>query len=112
MVIPEYFNFNLETRGYETINVKKEPTSESFPIRTGGARIENVDCRAISYVFTANNMPALKADKYIWCPGDYTSKINFEMSGFSFPGQLYKSFSVKWEDIDKILLDHSGFGGK
>lgn len=34
------------------------------------------------------------------------------MSGFSFPGQLYKSFSVKWEDIDKILLDHSGFGGK
>lgn len=112
VIIPEYFNFNLETRGYETINVKKEPTSESFPIRTGGARIENVDCRAISYVFTANNMPALKADKYIWCPGDYTSKINFEMSGFSFPGQLYKSFSVKWEDIDKILLDHSGFGGK
>lgn len=34
VVIPEYFNFNLETRGYETINVKKEPTSESFPIRT------------------------------------------------------------------------------
>lgn len=112
VIIPEYFNYDLETRGYESINVKKEAASESFPIRTGGANIENVQCRATSYVFTANNMPALKTDKYIWCPEDYTSKINFELSGYSFPGQLYKSFSLKWENIDKMLLDNANFGGK
>lgn len=108
--IPEYFNFNLEIRGHDKIDCVQDRETASFHISYGGAQVNTVDCRASRLKFFNHKMPALKSDKYIWCDDDYISYVSFEMSGYSFPGQLYKSFSTSWDDIDKILLDDEEFG--
>ncbi|MEG1766008.1 MAG: DUF3857 domain-containing protein [Muribaculaceae bacterium] len=104
--IPEYFIFNLETRGYEQLECVKENESVSFLLSASP-----YGCRASRLKFYGNNMCALKADKYIWCDDDYISHVFFELSGFSIPGEVYKSYSTTWDNIDKGLLDDSDFGG-
>lgn len=109
VMIPEYFRFNLEMRGTERLESKETPESTSFTVtdRTGSAIIR---CACRSLTFKAHQLPALRADNYIWCADDYRSRVNFELKGLDFPGAMYKSFTQTWEEIDEMLLKDSEFG--
>ena len=38
-------------------------------------------------------------------PSLYRSTVSYEVAGVTIPGQLYRSYSLKWEDVDKQVLE-------
>lgn len=112
VAIPEYFAFNLEMRGHGKLITERKPGIVNFTIggNLGGAS-QPLTVRTTELSFEGNNMEAVKADDYTWCPSDYRAHVDFEMSGYQFPGSLYKSFSSSWNDVDDMVINDSSFGG-
>lgn len=104
--IPDFFMFNIETKGYETINYKRSTANESFII--SGA--EPLNCVSETYLYEVNNLPPIKGDKYVWCASDFMSGVTFEIRSLHFPGQMVKNFSSNWESVDDYLFDYPKFG--
>lgn len=110
IIIPEYFKFNLDARGSHFLNPKDEAETLSFNLQFQGGQIETVNCSGRHLQFTGHQLPALRADNYVWCPDDFRSGVNFELRGIDFPGAIYKSFTHTWKEIDKMLLEDEDFG--
>lgn len=108
--IPEYFDFSLELKGSNKITNVRNLETATFSYKNGGLHTQNITCRATNLKFFCHAMPAMKTDKYIWCKDDHISFVSFQLSGITFPGQLPKSFTKSWEDIDKYLLEDKLFG--
>lgn len=111
IAIPEYFIFNLETRGYDKIDVQRKDAGTVFNVRQGMASVP-VSARTTEIHITSGELEAVKADKYTWCASDYRAHVEFELSGVCIPGSTYKTFTQTWAEIDKKLLDDDDFGGK
>lgn len=108
--IPEYFVFNKESRGYVPINAKTELTGTTYTISLGGGQTENVQVNCQKYIFTSQNVPALKDEPFVWCKKDFSSAMTFELSGIKLPYSAFKSYTQTWDDICKLLKDHGRFG--
>lgn len=108
-VIPEYFDYNVNTQGYEPLETKREPVNESFTIRHSGG-IETVRCTAEKLLLKGKNIPAMKQENLLWTVEDYISKISFELRSVKMPYSMVENMSSTWQNIDKELLSGS-FGG-
>jgi hypothetical protein len=106
VLIPEYFTFNINTRGYYPIASSKEPENQTF-VMPGGTS----SCSSEHIILKVKDLPALKKEKYVSYMNDYCSSVSFEISGIQIPGQVYKSYSYTWKDVEKQLMDGSDFGG-
>lgn len=109
--IPEYFVFNKESRGYVPINAKTELTGTTYTVSLGGGQTENLQVNCQKYIFTSQNVPALKDEPFVWCKKDFSSAMTFELSGIKLPYSAFKSYTQTWDDIRKLLKDHNKFGG-
>lgn len=107
ITVPEYFKFNVETRGSERLIIKETPKTVNYHIM---GQLLQAPSRNLN--FKGEQLPAIKGDKYVWCPDDYCMQVNFELKGLDFPGAIYKSFTQTWENIDDLLLDDKEFGGR
>jgi len=107
VLIPEYFTFHINVRGYYPLETINEPGNQTFSFPSGGM----LNCISKHIVMKATNLPAIKKDKYVAYINDYVSSVSFEMSGIQIPGTLYKSFSYTWQDVEKQLMDDNSFGG-
>ena len=110
VLIPEYFVFNLEMRGRERLAADDKSEGQMFSVSSSGGQRETVNCTARCLTFVGNNLPALHVDKFIWCADDYRSGVNFELKGLNFPGAPFKTFTMKWSEIDDMLLKDDSFG--
>ncbi len=108
VTIPEYFLFNVETKGYESVSNKETTLNRTLMISDRN-QTANIPYSARNLIFTAENLPAMKADDYVWNIGDYMSSVRFELTGTRFPGTLQKNYSSSWEDIEKTLQSSSEF---
>ncbi len=108
ITIPEYFKFNLENHGYERLAVTDKTESLTFSLP---GQSDQLHCNGRHLNFKANQLQALHADSYLWCPDDYRTQISFELQSMDFPGVLYRNFAQSWEQIDKILIEDEDFGG-
>jgi hypothetical protein len=106
VTIPDYFTFNINSKGYYPFATVKDVVTNSFFI---GTTMLNASCNHFN--MKAVNLPALKKESYVSYMGDYYSSVSFEISGIQIPGELYKSFAYTWTDVDKQLLDDDEFGG-
>lgn len=107
-IIPEYFIYKIDTKGYEQIKAEEKQINQTISIVQGGESIR-VPHTARNLVLTAENLPAMKDDNYVWNVRDYMSSVVFELAATNFPGSLYKSYSLSWEDIEKTLQANSEF---
>lgn len=107
VTIPEYFKFNIEMHGTERLETKNEPASANLYI---GNNMLQCNCTHLN--FKGFQLPALKDDNYVWCADDYCTQVNLELLGVEIPGQLYKTFTQTWEQIDNVLLSDNDFGGR
>ena len=101
--IPEWLVFHLEETG--SMNLEKK---EEYASMTIGEEHINTEERT----FIGHNLPALKADDYVWCAKDYGCKVTHELQSVTIPGYVYKDYSSKWEDIDNTLFADEEFGGR
>ncbi|MEG1586923.1 MAG: DUF3857 domain-containing protein [Bacteroidales bacterium] len=110
-IYPEYYIFNIETRGGYPIEVNHQKTTATFTISGETTRSETYSCQAFYGTYIANDLPALKNDEpYLWYPDDYKSQLSFELEATHFPGYSYKPFGATWESIDELLLKDAIFG--
>jgi len=108
--IPEYFNFNMDTKGYEDIKVVETPENQIFNLGADENGSNTVTCECRNIKFTAKDVPALKDEEYVWCAEDYMSGVRFELNGRRFPNQLYKPYSQTWEELEKTIRNESDMG--
>lgn len=101
--VPEWFKYNIEETGMVRMSRKDD---------FGNIKLGNAMLATKETTFTAENLPALKDDDFVWCARDYGCKVTHELMGIYVPGAVYKNYSSKWEDIDKILHEDSEFGGR
>lgn len=100
--LPDFFKFNVRSKGYErlSVNEKKGSSYSSLP-GTGGTR-------EISIV--GKNIPPIKDDKFLFCVGDFSTAVNFELAAIDIPSMPIQNYSTTWASIEKNLLESSYFG--
>jgi transglutaminase-like putative cysteine protease len=107
IAIPEYFQFNRETRGYEPIKTKTTPTNMSFII--GGQTLRCSGEESSAEVF---DLPALKDESFVWNYDDFMSGILLELKRVVITGVYYKDYAQSWDKVVEVLMDHEKFGAK
>lgn len=103
--IPGFFVFNIEQTGANSLQSAQEAGTRAY---TTNDDVEQTN----RYTFKGQNLPAIKGDKFVWCPTMYANKISFELRSINIPGTYYKNFTTSWEDIDKLLMEEDDFGGR
>lgn len=108
ILIPNAFIYNIEIRGKDFVKMKQKNSAIHATQRSNsgvGAPNNDLTITAIESTFISENLPAIRQDEsYCWCPEDYKVQISFDLEGTNFPGEDYKPYSQKWEDVDKQLL--------
>lgn len=110
VIIPEYFIYNIETKGFETIDVKDEQKVQQFTIGYSNSGLNTVTSNSRNLIFKANDIPALKDEPYVWCKQDFNSGVRFELQGTRFPNSLYKPYFQSWENLEETLKKETDFG--
>ena len=103
--IPDYISFNKETRGTEKISLKQTKENKTMLLERG-----THSYTSDIYDFTAENLPGLKDEDYVWSIKDYLTRITFEIQSFVIPGVIHETFSTTWEKVDEKLLENNDFG--
>lgn len=106
LTIPEYFTFNVENTG-STGQLKEQRIGETMTLSVKG---ESFQALANKYVFEGRDFAAIRKEKFTWNTRDYQTKVFAELRGIRFPGQLYKDYTNRWENVDETLLTHQDFG--
>ena len=92
--VPEYFDFKINTKGYQRLNIKREK---------GNARWGELSYLTNIVAGEAENIPALKDDVYVWCLNDFKTKVEFELSAIKIPMQTIKLFAHDWKSVNENL---------
>lgn len=108
--IPEFFIFNIDTRGYESLKTQDTRTNQTFMVSGSKGNMEPVNCSCRQLTFTVNDLPAMKDEPNVWCSDDYRTKVTFELRGTQFPNSLYKPYTNTWGQIDELLKKEEFFG--
>jgi hypothetical protein len=108
IAIPEYFVFSRETKGYEYIKTKINPTGLSFGTNKGILRCSGEE--VITEVF---DLPALKDENFVWNSNDFMTGISFELRKVIITeASIYKEYAQSWENVVDGFRDNENFGGK
>lgn len=110
VTIPQYFDFNVELKGKEKINVSESVVEQSANGENEYHQTYSVRFNSRRIFLTVINLPAIKDEPNIWCPDDFRTKVTFELKGTRFPGSDYKPYTSTWEDIDELLKKDEDFG--
>lgn len=111
VVIPEYFIYSLNTKGFENVKVNETTKYQTFTLSnpTNG-RVNTATSVSRDIKFSAKDVPALKDENHVWCLRDFTTGVRFELQATKFPYDYYKAFSQTWEDLENTLKDKTTFG--
>ncbi|MDR0231916.1 MAG: DUF3857 domain-containing protein [Dysgonamonadaceae bacterium] len=106
--IPEYFQFNRETKGYERIKVNIKPVSMSFIMQ--GGRV--LTCMGEEISSETVDLPALKDENYVWNYNDFMAGISFELRKIVITGVRYTDYAQTWDKVVGGLMNYDYFGKK
>jgi hypothetical protein len=107
IAIPEYFQFNRETKGYETIKTTITPINMSFQLKG-----QILNCSGEETSAEVFDLPALKGESFVWNYNDYMTGISFELKKIVITGFYYKDYAQTWNNVVEGLMDYENFGGK
>lgn len=105
LTIPEYYKYKPNAGGYVFLNPKHEIVNQTFLL---DGDILNTNSIRMQYI--AENVPGLKRESFVTTMDDYISKIGFELSSITIPGQVYREFNTSWNKVVKGLKEDENFG--
>ena len=99
LLYPDFLGMNKMSRGYITAGYKK--TESPLVLRN------NVipQCSMITEQYSLIDAPAVPREPSNMSPRHYRCAIAFELASVTIPGRLYKSYSMKWDDVDKQVRE-------
>ena len=95
--IPEFFIYNVATKGYEHIHVE-----QSYKY------IDNWNNKY--YKFSAQDLPALKNEPNVWYLNDFRTGVSFELQATKSRSGYFTPYTSTWSDLEKTLLEKTVFG--
>lgn len=99
-LIPEFFRFNINMKGFVRIQVDEDSSVNTLPGTTYSYNMRELRAQA-------DSIPALKKEPDIWCLNDFRTMIEFELSQIAFPGQVPQNFTTSWKDVNYALSQSS-----
>lgn len=105
ITIPEYYKYKVNAGGYVFLNPTRSFSNQ--PLFING---QSLTLQSLNLHYQAEDVPGLKQENYITTMEDYISKVGFELSSITIPGQVYKEFNSSWPKIVKGLNDDENFG--
>lgn len=96
--IPEYLRFNVNTKGYLSINMREN---------TIAGRIAGTDVpyNVREITTEGRDIPALKKEPFVWNRNEFRSMIDFELSQLALPFTQVENFSSSWKDVNEALAE-------
>lgn len=94
LVMPEYFHFSVASVGYEHIRIDKHIENSSFSL--DGTVVK---CKATVVKAMVEQLPSIKKDDYLYSVFDYSTRLDFTLTGIQFPGSAYRPIADTWSDI-------------
>jgi len=97
---PDYLTVKNQITGYTPIT--------PLPLEYANTRFNTYNV----YKYKANNLPAVKKEKYVSTLKNYVSKINHTLTSINFAGYYayFENIASNWDDINKKLNKHEKFG--
>lgn len=103
--IPEYYTYKTTAGGFIHLNPSHEVQNQTYILRG-----DQLSTAVNQSTYIAENVPALKTERFITTLNDYVSKIEFELSATRFPGAMYQEHTSSWPKIVKMLKENEKFG--
>lgn len=103
--IPEYFSYKATAAGFIFLKTSHDLQNETYSL--GGGQLRATVKQS---TYLAENVPALKSERFITTLQDYISKVEFELSSTQFPGSMYKEYTSTWPKIISTLKEEEKFG--
>ncbi|MEQ8421276.1 transglutaminase superfamily protein [Arenibacter algicola] len=123
--VPEYFNYNVNVKGFLPVVPKIENSTQDITFnnktRSGGFNYTSsqttFNTSKISYIknrslYEMTDVPALKSEPYVNNIDNYRSSVKYELSYTKFPNAMIKYYSTTWEDVVKTIYESSNFGSE
>ncbi len=121
--IPEFYNYNVDIKGNVALNKEEERESRSFNMtttvvgkdlpgsQTGRAQKQrvNVDVNVDIKRYTANNVPAIKNEPYVYTMNNYKSAVRMELLSTKFPNSKINYYTKDWNKV-ATLISKTSFG--
>lgn len=121
--VPEYFSYNVNTKGFLSIIPKVESTYDEITFtertRSGGVGYSSVKTsfnsskvrfsKKISR-YDLTDIPALKNEPYVNNIDNYRSSIKYELAYTKFPNSTMENYSTNWETVVKRIYESPNFG--
>ena len=124
--VPEYYVYNVKTKGYETITIKNDRKKRSIDMSytESGSRgvalnqvfstpqrvIQKLELDENIYSVETNDIPAIRDEPYSGNIKNYAAGIVFELSMTKFPNSIVKTYSTDWEAVVKYIYENENFG--
>ncbi|HNP32127.1 MAG TPA: DUF3857 domain-containing protein [Flavobacterium sp.] len=121
--IPEYFVYNVHSKGYftpkneksskgRTINYSYSEGTVPILSRTTNSGVINTSMNFQENVvkYTLENIPALKDEGYVNNIKNYQAKLIHELSMTKYPHSPIKSYATDWESVVKGIYNNDDFG--
>ena len=105
VIVPEYFKFNIESRGIERLTSEKK--NHTLDLHING---QILTCNGIHTIFRGENLSAFKSEPFVWNIDDYCTQVRMELSRIELPGLPYQDFSDSWSRVDGMILGTKNFG--
>ncbi len=120
--IPEYFSYNIQTRGEYQINVarssergslqyreKHRSNSQGFSTTRTSFETTNIDFTSNIYKVLLTDVPALTKEPFVPNIWNYASTLEFYLQSIKYPyGKLY-NYAETWDTVLKKLTEQSTF---
>lgn len=125
--VPEYFTFNVNSRGYlfPTVTTNRKETVHNFTdkerVQSGsgfGATVSsNFSQQKISYMediktYSLNDIPSIHNEDFVSNIRNYTASISHELTAIRYPNQSPRFLSTTWEEVTKNIYDNESFGAE
>jgi len=118
--IPEYFAYNLTSKGaifpkrtvevmLRSIIFNEKERSEGMVTSTSfsQSKIEYNETRS---TYKCTDVPAMKEEKYVNNIDNYTASVMHELSSVKFPNRTVENYSTDWNAVAKKIYDSDDFG--
>lgn len=98
----DYLSYNKLVHGFLTPRFESEVQSRTFGIYN-----QVLSYNQIFDSYFAVDVPAMVEEPLSFCPDQYMSSVEYELSSFIVPGYVNRSYSRRWSDVDKAILESS-----
>ncbi len=126
LVIPGYFGYNEQTKGFQTIKKDIENTIVDISFRVDSQTSSSINnnsaiysqsgsssVKAIKYTYQAHDVPKLKNEPFVNNLNNFMTSIKHEISYFKNPStNAIKEFATNWKKASKNLQKSESFGAE